>query len=84
MTMERRHFCSVPGCRRYMRESTVLKRWGSPNVVFICGDHWRRLTKRERSIWARLKRTARRFGWEAIGPRSDRIWSALRRRAGEE
>lgn len=33
-------------------------------------------------MWARIKRRAKRYGWEAVGhERVERIWSALVRRA---
>lgn len=78
-----RIFCAVPGCRRYTKNETALRRWGTLNVDVICAYHWRRLTGAERRVWARLKRLARRYGWEAAGKRSDRIWTALKRRSAE-
>lgn len=78
---ERKVFCAVPGCRKYSLESTCVKRWGTPNVDLICRDHWRRLTMSERRVWARLNRIAKRYGGEAVGERTDRIWTALKRRS---
>lgn len=74
-------FCIVPECTRGMMKSTARKRWGSSNVSLICGKHWRRLSKAERAVWARIGRQRRRFGVDHLGDREARVWAALARRA---
>lgn len=78
--MTDRVFCCVRGCTRFSYAETCVKRWGTANVVFICGKHWRRLTKAERLVWSRLRRLAKKIGWESLEARHDRVWEALRRR----
>lgn len=76
--------CCIDGCTRRMGKASAIKRWGYIPGEWICSIHWRRLSKRERRVWGRIKRIARRYGWEAIGPERDRrLWRALRRRAGD-
>ena len=72
------HTCEVPGCQR----------WSRLPGRFICGTHWRRLTKAERRVWSRLRRTINRIGvgWHtdaALYHRYLRAWPALVRRAGQ-
>jgi len=65
--------CAVNGC---------LRTTGKPFAVWICGKHWMRLTKAERRVWARIRRQAKRYGWDALDrERHDRIWYGLVRRA---
>lgn len=63
--------CSVPGC----------KAWTSRFDDWICSRHWARLTRAEKRVLTRLKRIGRRYGWEAVDVRINRIWNALVRRA---
>lgn len=77
--MSKKIFCRVPGCHRYTRRETALKRWGSVHVSLICGFHWRRLTKAERAVWARLRRQEHRYGQQPA--RQNRVWDALIRRS---
>lgn len=72
--------CRVAGCRRGMMRETAIRQHGHARVSFICGYHWRRLTKAERRVWYRIARLQRRIG-DPLLPRSGRIWSALIRRA---
>ena len=67
--------CRVPGCQRWSRKYTN----------FICGTHWRRLTKAERRVWGRLNRLGKKLEWQLspkLARRFDRIWYGLIRRAG--
>ncbi len=66
-----------------MGRATFIKRFGGEPGDWICARHWGRLTRAERRLWARFKRLARRYGWEALGARADRIWSALVRRSND-
>ena len=67
-----RTVCIIEGCHR--TTARVFDEW-------ICAVHWQRLTRVERRVWYRIKRTAKRFGWEAVLDRDERVWSALKRRA---
>lgn len=69
--MTERAQCSVAGCK------ATTGRFAS----WICSRHWSRLTRDERRLWARIRRIARRYGWEAVDDRARVVWSALARRA---
>lgn len=73
--------CIVDGCARGMNPETALRRWGSTDISLICEKHWRNLTASERRVWSRIRRVAKRIGWDAIEARQERIWVALARRA---
>ena len=76
--------CIIPDCPRTMAMQSAVDRWGSVPREWICQKHWARLTPTERRIWTRIRRKAKRYGWDAIGrERSARLWRALRRRAAE-
>lgn len=67
--------CRVRGCQRWSRKYSN----------FICGTHWRRLTKAERRVWSRLNRLGKKLDWQLslkLARRFDRIWDGLIRRAG--
>ena len=72
--------CCVPHCPR-----TRGDRKGdpvTPDMEWICGDHWRMADKRRRKVWGRVKGRWRRFGPDADrGPIDDRLWRALKRQA---
>lgn len=72
-------WCAATGCLRWSR------RWG-PSASFLCGFHWRRLTKAERATMRRLWRLLDRIGdgwWtdKRLRARVDRTWRALVRRS---
>lgn len=76
-----RIYCVINGCRRSMFKTTAVKRWGTPEVNMICVKHWRRLSKRERAVIARMRRKLKRFGSSAVSEsRWRRVWRALYRR----
>lgn len=63
-------------CTRWTR------RWASTNA-WICARHWSRLSKVDRRVFVRLRRTAKLVGWDhpKLATRWRRIWWALARRA---
>lgn len=69
--------CSIPGCK------AASGRFDGTVTQWICSRHWKRITKAERRVLSRLKRIGRRYGWEAVDDRIERVWSALVRRAGQ-
>lgn len=73
-------FCSVAQCHRYVMRTTAMKRWGHANIDFICGFHWKRLTKAEKLVWRRINMLKRKLGLDHLGHRERRIWSAFKRR----
>lgn len=84
--MSARVFCSVPGCLRWSAAETMASRgWAG----FVCGSHWRRATKRERSLIARIKRRQRKVVAltgepdAALARREWVIWAAIERRVAE-
>ena len=84
MTGRPRIFCIIPGCRRGMFVETAVKRWGTADIGLICGRHWRRLSKRERAVVARMRRKLKRYGDEAVSrERWERVWRALERRMAD-
>ncbi|WP_334656701.1 hypothetical protein [Sphingomonas panaciterrae] len=83
---EPRIYCSVHGCHRWSAASTMERRgW----TAFVCGSHWRRATKREKALLARLKRQQRRIHAltgdydEALGRREWLAWKAVERRVAK-
>jgi len=81
-----RVYCNVRGCARWSAAETMRRKgWSS----FICGSHWRRATRREKAVIARLKRMQRRIVAMTGEPdarlldRECRIWDAVERRVAE-
>lgn len=70
--------CLVEGCRRTARrvDPASGREWNE----WICGNHWRLLTKLEKRVWARFRRQQRRFGERPRPEAYDRIWSAIKTR----
>jgi hypothetical protein len=82
--MSHRIYCDVPGCTRYSRAETCLKRWGTTRVRLLCATHWKRLSRRERAVIRRMERIRKRYGDEAVArDRWLRAWDALFRRAAD-
>lgn len=75
--------CAVTGCTRGIFRETALKRWGTTRVWVICSVHWKRLTKAERRVAARINRLKVRLGIEHLGDREARVARSLIRRAGQ-
>lgn len=75
--------CCIPGCSRTMGADTAAKRFGHVPAEWICQPHWSRLSRKERAIWGRMKRQARRFGVWVRPEAASRVWAALKRRAGQ-
>lgn len=79
--MKAKIYCSIRPCGRFMFVETAIRRWGSADVGMICGKHWRRLSKRERAVVARMRRKLNRYGEKAVTrERWERVWRALYRR----
>lgn len=79
--MSGRVHCVVPFCRR----TTTPGRFGA-NAQWICGDHWRMVSKDRRRVWGRLRRQWRRYGPQTgihFDARWWRIWDRLKREAIE-
>ncbi|MEA3537623.1 MAG: hypothetical protein U9R73_00670 [Pseudomonadota bacterium] len=74
-------------CGVIRADGTRCPRWTqSFSGDFICGEHWKRLTKRERRTWYRIRRTAKLIGWwddKIFRRRWIRVWRTLKRRAAQ-
>lgn len=75
--------CAVPRCSHWHREETVAEWYGTTAQRFICAACWRRLTRDERRLWARLKRQAAKYGDAAVAERRSRVFEAFVRRLSE-
>lgn len=72
--------CAVEGCTRGTYPETAMRRYGTTNIWLICATHWRRLTRDEKRVVARLNRLSKKYG--PLGARYRRIVQAIIRRAG--
>jgi hypothetical protein len=74
--------CIIPFCRR-----TRGDRKGdpvTPDMEWICGEHWKSVPRQYRRVWGRIRRRWRRFGPEADAKPSDwRVWCRLKAVATE-
>jgi hypothetical protein len=67
--------CAVPFCGRTTSRSE-FNEW-------LCGDHWRQISKIKRRVYGRLTKKWRRYHHLSDGIRADRIWNRLKREAIE-
>lgn len=80
-----RNPCAIEGCAR----TTAAPRGQMANDQWICAEHWRRYVppgSRERRLYHRHFRRAKRLGWDAARRRSfwnfwDRLIARVRARA---
>jgi hypothetical protein len=80
--MKDRITCVVPFCRRTRgdRKGDPI----TPDMEWICGDHWRLVERNRRRAYGRHRRRWRRFSPEGAEDRATwRLWSWLKRRAIE-
>lgn len=71
---EHRLSCCVPFCRRTKQNRGDEKEW-------ICAEHWRAVPRKDRAIYARVKREAKAAGrWTEAAAR---IWRRVKRIAIE-
>lgn len=73
--MTQRLFCIVPFCRRTTKPDG-FREW-------ICGPHWRPVSKRLKRLHAASKRRHRRAPDQATHARCDRVWALCKRHAIE-
>ena len=75
--------CIVAECRRTIGRDRYVRLFKHDPGTWICAPHWRRVTKAEKRVDARLRRLARRYGDEAVRQRAVRVWQAIVRRAAD-
>lgn len=60
--------CCIDGCGKTYA--------GAHDQIFMCGEHWRQAPRLMRDAVARVRRIAKRRGWDdALHARYDRLWN---------
>ena len=80
--------CAVDGCARTIGADVYRRKFQHEIGEWICSAHWKRVSREDKRAYGRLRRQIAKYVKDELPPppellvREDRIWHALKRRAG--